>query len=73
MKTPLKPKIICSLQSLQRERKMKKQLRKNKNKIGHKKPTKTGRKSWWIKRCKCRRLCDCNTFKEVILTISDGG
>lgn len=72
MKTPLKLKIICSLQSLQRERKMK-QFRKNKNKIGHKKPIKTGRKNWWIKRCKCRHLSVCNTFKEVILTISDGG
>lgn len=54
MKRTLKLKIICHLQTLQRERKMKKQFRKNKNKIGHKKPTKTGRKNWWIKRCKHR-------------------
>lgn len=50
MKTPLKLKIICHLQCLQRERKMKKQFRKNKNNIGYKKPTKTGRKNWLIKK-----------------------
>lgn len=33
MKTPLKLKIICHLQSLQRERKMEKELRKIKIKL----------------------------------------
>lgn len=52
---------------------MEKQFRKNKIKIGQQKPTKTGRKKQWIKRCKCRHLCVCNTFRKIILTVSDRG
>lgn len=50
---------------------MEKQLRENENKIGYKKPTKTGRKKWWIKIGKFRPLCVCNTLRKVILTVSD--